>query len=396
MANFRIEGARVWNAKDTTARTVWVCNDRVVDALPEGAPYETLTFEDAWVAPGFIDAHVHCFTHVTGPFGLEPDFCDVKQGVTTIIDQGGPSCVTIDAFRHFVAGPAATHTYCFISAYLVGGLMGHRWVELYGPGTTKSAPVIESIAKNRDLVGGIKVHADHGGFSRWGAEVLKEARLIGDATGLPLYVHLGTMWTNAKGVDYDPADVLTETAKVLRPGDVLVHPFTRRPSGGILADGSVHPAFKAARDMGLKIDVGRGYHMDYQVARRVLDAGVMPDTISTDVHGFNNGPRTPADRRFNLFYVMSEMAALGMPVERIVDMVTRNSVDFLPSESRYGTEGGAGLTLFRIAKERRVFRDYNDHQITGDTMFYPLGCILDGRAHLCAEEDMPMPLLKAA
>ncbi|GAA4323856.1 amidohydrolase/deacetylase family metallohydrolase [Pigmentiphaga soli] len=396
MANFRIEGARVWGSKDTAPAPVWISGDAIVDALPAGAPYETLRFDDAWIAPGFIDGHVHCFKYVTGPFGLDADFCGVRQGVTTIVDQGGPSCITIDAFRHFIAEPAASRTYCFISAYLVGGLMGHRHVALYGPGSTDAGLVIEAIENNRDLVGGIKVHADHGGFSRWGPQLVAEARKISDATGLPLYIHLGTMWTNAEGKTYDPVKVLDETAELLRPGDILAHPFTRRPSGGILADGSVHPVFQTARERGLKIDVGRGYHIDYQVARRVLDAGVMPDSLGSDVHGFNAGPTSPPDKRFNLFYAMSEMAALGIPVDHIVDMVTRNAVCFVPPPQRVPAAGGAGFTLFRIASERRSYTDYNGNTIHGDTVFYPLAALLDGRVHHCSEADMPSRLLQAA
>ena len=48
----------------------------------------------------------------------------VHSGVTTVIDQGGPSCMTLPGFRHFVAEPAKTRVYAFLSSYLVGGL-GH-------------------------------------------------------------------------------------------------------------------------------------------------------------------------------------------------------------------------------------------------------------------------------
>jgi len=30
----------------------------------------------------------------------------VQSGVTTVIDQGGPSCMTLPGFRHFIAEPA--------------------------------------------------------------------------------------------------------------------------------------------------------------------------------------------------------------------------------------------------------------------------------------------------
>ena len=45
----------------------------------------------------------------------------VRSATTTLIDQGGPSCMTIRGFRHFVAEPAASRVLAFISNYLVGG-----------------------------------------------------------------------------------------------------------------------------------------------------------------------------------------------------------------------------------------------------------------------------------
>ena len=54
------------------------------------------------ITPGLIDTHAHVFEYVTGRFGLEADMCGVDSGVTTLIDQGGPSCMTLPAFREYV------------------------------------------------------------------------------------------------------------------------------------------------------------------------------------------------------------------------------------------------------------------------------------------------------
>ena len=54
------------------------------------------------VTAGMIDTHAHVYQHVTGRFGLNADMVGVRSGVTTVVDQGGPSCMTIPGFRHFV------------------------------------------------------------------------------------------------------------------------------------------------------------------------------------------------------------------------------------------------------------------------------------------------------
>ena len=78
------------------------------------------------VLPGMIDSHAHVFQHVSGRFGLNPDMAGVHSGVTTLVDQGGPSCMTFPSFRKFIVEPAKTRVLAFISIYVVGGREGHR------------------------------------------------------------------------------------------------------------------------------------------------------------------------------------------------------------------------------------------------------------------------------
>src|SRR6202167_5888063 len=97
--------------------------------LPSSAA-ETIGVSGKLVLPGLIDTHAHVYQYVTGRFGLNADMVGVHSGVTTVIDQGGPSCMTLPGFRHFVAEKAETRTYAFLSAYLVGGLEGHFYPNL--------------------------------------------------------------------------------------------------------------------------------------------------------------------------------------------------------------------------------------------------------------------------
>ena len=46
------------------------------------------------VLPGMIDTHAHVYEHVTGKFGLDPDLVGVGSASTTVVDQGGPSCLS--------------------------------------------------------------------------------------------------------------------------------------------------------------------------------------------------------------------------------------------------------------------------------------------------------------
>ena len=238
--------------------------------LPTAAK-ETIDCRGKLVLPGLIDTHAHVFQYVTGRFGLNADMCGVHSGVATLVDQGGPSCITMPAFRHYIAEPAQSRVLAFISAYIVGGLEGHYYPELYRPECLDVDATVKSAKENADLVKGIKAHAEIGGFSRWGVEVMKLAAEIGRQTDLPVYIHFGQLWPPQEGGrPVDPDRIFTETLDVLKPGDVLAHPFSKHPGGFVSVDGTVHPLVKESLARGAKIDVGHGSHFSFSVDRTAI------------------------------------------------------------------------------------------------------------------------------
>jgi dihydroorotase len=255
--------------------------------LEHGATTRVIDAKGLIVTPGLIDTHAHVYEHVSGDFGLNPDLVGIRSGVATVVDQGGPSALTFDGFRKFIVEPARTRVLAFISAYLAGGLLGHRYVDLYGPVGINVKAVVKAARDNPDLVRGIKAHAEPGGYSRWGMAALKLAKEASREVGLPVYIHLGTLWPELPGVTVDAAKIIDEVVPLLDPGDILAHPFTRFPSGFVAPDGSIHPLIKEALAKGVRIDVGRGAHFSFTTARRVIDAGILPFTIGADLHGYN-------------------------------------------------------------------------------------------------------------
>jgi len=148
------------------------------DILPSSAR-EVVDVAGKLVLPGLIDTHSHIYQYVTGRFGMNADMVGVQSGVTTLVDQGGPSCMTLPGFRHFIAEPAKSRVYAFISAYLVGGLEGHYYPQLYSPDGVDIDATVKAATANPDIVRGIKAHAEIGGFARWGIRVIEMAAEIG-------------------------------------------------------------------------------------------------------------------------------------------------------------------------------------------------------------------------
>ncbi len=192
------------------AYDVAIREDRVAAVLPSIAPSsakETLDVSGKLVLPGLIDTHAHVFQYVTGRFGLEADLCGVRSGVTTLVDQGGPSCMTLPAFREFVVNAKKSRVVAFLSAYLVGGMEGHYYPSLYRPDCVDVDATVKAANENRDIVKGFKAHAELGGFARWGIEVMRLSAEIGRQANLPVYIHFGQLWdlpeSGANGVDPD-------------------------------------------------------------------------------------------------------------------------------------------------------------------------------------------------
>ncbi|MFC3226445.1 amidohydrolase/deacetylase family metallohydrolase [Marinibaculum pumilum] len=349
------------------------------------------------VIPGMIDTHAHVYQHVTGRFGLNPDLVGVRSGVTTLVDQGGPSCMTMGGFRHFVAGPADSRVLCFISCYLVGGLEGHLYPDLYGPGGVNAEHTIRVAQENADIVRGIKAHAEIGGQSRWGLDVIRIGKTISRETGQPLYIHLGQLWPTADSAPIPDADeLIRELVPIMEPGDILAHPFTRHPGGFVSASGEIHPILlEAVHQRGLLVDVGHGSHFSFDAARRVLDAGILPFTLGADMHGYNVQVSEPgadgSDLRaanpffgvapFNLTIAMSELLHLGVPLEKVVAMVTANPAKLLRMEAEIGSlQPGmaADISVLNLEEGRFQLSDNSGVTVTADRLVRPLFCLRGG------------------
>ncbi|XUM21589.1 amidohydrolase/deacetylase family metallohydrolase [Bradyrhizobium oligotrophicum S58] len=381
------------------------------DILPTSAK-DVVDVTGQLVLPGLIDTHAHVYQYVTGRFGMNADMVGVQSGVTSLVDQGGPSCMTLPGFRHFVAEQAQSRVYAFLSAYLVGGLEGHYYPDLYRPDCVDIDATVKSAVANRDLVRGIKAHAEIGGFARWGIRVIEMAAEIGRRAELPVYVHFGQLWgLPASGTNGEDVDTILERViPLLRPGDVLAHPFTRHPGGFVNTKGEVHPVIQAALDRGLKVDVGHGSHFSYRLARKAIDAGIVPHTLGADIHGYNTHVPAPAgtpdehaddenhpfagQAKFSLVQAMSSMVALGLTLEQVVPMVTSNPAAMLGLSDQIGALRpgmAADVSVLRKQQGRFVLRDNEKTEVIAEKLLQPVFCLRAGVRH-----DATAPILPAA
>lgn len=413
-----LKGGRVIDPATATnaVRDIRVANGLIAEIGENLAPGSARIIDcrDRLVLPGLIDTHAHVYQYVTGRFGLDPDMCGVKSGVTTLIDQGGPSCMTLPGFRRYISEPSKSRVVAFLSAYLVGGLEGHFYPELYRPECVDIEATVRAAKANPDLVKGLKAHAELGGFARWGVDVMKASAEIGRQTGLPVYIHFGQLWPmpTQGGLPVDPDTIFEQVVDLLKPGDILAHPFSRHPGGFVNSDGKVHPLVREAVNRGLKIDVGHGSHFSYKMAQTVLEAGFLPDTLGADMHGYNTAVPAPAGTpdahpdeehmflgrvRFSLVSAMTSMLALGLTLEQVVPMVTTNAARMIGMEDELGAllpGRVADITVLEDARGSWVLRDNEGTQIVARQKLEPLFCLRAGEK---IDADAPiLPVLQSA
>jgi dihydroorotase len=378
--------------------------------IPPASASQVVDVTGQLVLPGLIDTHAHVYQYVTGRFGMNADLVGVQSGVTTLVDQGGASCMTLPGFRHFVAEPAKSRIYAFLSAYLVGGLEGHYYPQLYSPGGVDIDATVKAAKANPDIVRGIKAHAEIGGFARWGIRVIEMAAEIGRRADLPVYVHFGQLWglppNGANGEDADT--ILERVIPLLREGDVLAHPFTRHPGGFVNRDGEVHPVIQAALDRGLKVDVGHGSHFSYRLAKKAIASAIVPTTLGADIHGYNMQVPAPAgtpDRheddenhpfagqaRFSLVQAMSSMMALGLSLEQVVPMVTSNPATMLGRSDEIGAlrvGRDADVSVLSQLSGRFALRDNEGNQVVTEQLLQPAFCLRAGTRYDAIASILP-------
>jgi dihydroorotase len=236
---------------------------------------------------------------------------------------------------------------------------------------------------------------------------MRLAARIGALADLPVYIHFGQLWPlpehGAGSVDADR--ILPEVLPLLRPGDVLAHPFTRHPGGFVDRHGRVHPVVREALQQGLRVDVGYGSHFSFKQARIALDAGIVPHTLGADNHGYNTKVPQPSgtpdahpdsehmffgEAGFGLVSAMTALLALGLDLAQVVPMVTAGPAALLRLEGEIGTlRPGVVADVSVLDDERGPFtlRDNEGTRVTAERMLRPAFCLRAGRR---VEADAPI------
>jgi dihydroorotase len=263
------------------------------------------------VVPGVIDIHAHAADGI-GP-SCNPDEIGVSRGVTTILDGGSCGSASFRVLR-YVIGANKTRVLAMLNLSSMG-LIDMRAGEFILGNLIDVKEAVEVAKNNPDLIVGFK-----GRLSTYvtgqapGIPILKLLLEAGKEADLPVMIHVG-----------DTVEPLGQILDLLRPGDICSHYLTPRRNGVLgsqaFPGAKLIPEIFEARKRGVILDIARGrfMHMGFPQMEATIEAGLLPDTISTDL----TFPSIPFPE-VNVFSIATALMSFGVPFEECLKGLTVN------------------------------------------------------------------------
>jgi dihydroorotase len=357
-----IKGGRVIDPslRINAVRDVAIVGGRIaaVEANIVGDATETIDARGKLVVPGLIDIHTHAGRDNDGPKGCLAD------GVTGWVDAGSQGAERVaDAVAVARSSPQPGGVLINIGR---GGILpkGDTMdLSLADVGAAKDA-----IARNRDVIVGVKARLSKEVAGANDIEVLRRAEEVATAFNLPVMIHMG-----------QTVSPLSRLLPLLKRGDIVTHMFAPPPNSIIDDNGHLVPEVLAARRRGVWFDVanGRNGHIRWDMVDRIMQAGFWPDTISTD---WNTTSRTTGVVDFP--NVISKFLNVGMTLDQVIASATVNAARIFPLFHDRGTlnvGAPADVALLELREGSFEFLDNYENKRAGRQRLFPSGTVLGGK-----------------
>ena len=311
------------------------------------------------VVPGLIDLHAHVY-YRGARNGLEPDLAGVTSGVTTLVDAGSAGSANFEGFHHHVVSGALTRVLAMIH------IARHGLTHIPEASTLDDIGVDDtlSVLSQHPEIVGVKVRACGPVVESGGTLIIEKALEVARSGERRLMVHIGDANFGRSG------GVTLQLLPLLRPGDILTHVYTGAPGRALDEAGRVLPALIAARERGVVLDAAHGrYNLSFDVARRMLDQGILPHTISTDITAPGRGGPVGS-----MTHTMGKFLALGFSLNEVIAMATHGPAAVLGMEEELGTlaEGSvADVAILEVVEGDWSFMDGQGALLTGSKALRP-------------------------
>ena len=343
--------------------------------IPTTEAKRVVDVSDRYVIPGLVDLHVHAYWGSTF-WGVDVDPIAARTGVTTSVDAGSAGAFNWRGFRRYQIEQKKSRLLAYLNISSIG--LTHLTYEHANLIYDDVDLAVETAAKNRDVIVGIKCRLDLNTIGHNGTVPMDRARLAADALGLPVMVHIGAA-----------PPPLQEIVPKMRPGDVLTHCFTGNTNKIVEKDDKIRDDVKRAWDAGIILDVGHGSgSFSYLVAEAMIRQGFLPDCISTDMHVMSiKGPM------FDMPTTLSKFLNLGMSLSEVVERATINPARAIGRSDCLGSIAVgrlADVAVLELAEGDHEFKDVNLIARRGSKRLYCRLAIVGGEVLDPELEGLPL------
>lgn len=288
--------------------------------LPRQNAKRVLDVSGCYVTPGLIDFHVHSYWGVN-PYGFNADPVCLASGVTTAVDAGSAGPVNFLGFKKLIHERSRTRMLAFVALAQHGVL--NMPGELENLNFADPDGAAQSVNDSRNIGVGIKIRLHKKAVGDNGREALRLAVRSGMACSAPVMVHVGNTSIS-----------MEEIVDTLRPGDVVTHCYTPQQPAVVEPSGHLRAAVRNAHERGVLFDVGHANgHFDFKLVHNAMSDGLLPDIISSDLHG-RMRPDNPV---VDLPTTMTKFLHLGLSLEKIVAACTVNPARAIGWQDRLGS-----------------------------------------------------------
>ena len=319
---------------------------------------ETIDARGKIVVPGLVDIHSHAARTKEGP-----PLC-LLDGVTGFVDAGSFGADGIDqGAANVKAGPNLGRL--LVNIARTGVAQGG---ELHDLSRADVSLARGAIARNRDVVVGVKARLSNNVADTGDLEALRRAQEAAAPFDLPVMIHIGQSFSPMRAI-----------LPLLKRGDIVTHMYAPAPNSILDDNGRVLPEVLAARRRGIWFDFGNGVadHFNWDVVERAMKQGFAPDTFSTD---WNTMSRTTGVIDFP--NVMSKFLMFGMPLDQVIARATVNAARVFEAFNDRGTlnvGAPADIAVLELREGSFEFLDNYQGKRTGRQRLFPVATVIGGK-----------------
>jgi dihydroorotase len=311
------------------------------------------------VAPGLIDIHTHAARSKEGP----P--LALQDGVTGWVDAGSAGADNIDEMAAVARG-APQIGRLLVNIARTGVAPGGELMDLSRAdvGLARGA-----IARDRDVVVGVKARLSANVAGANDLEALRRAQEAAAPFNLPVMIHVGQ--------NYSPMRAILA---LLKRGDIVTHMYAPPPNSILDDQGRLFPEVTAARRRGILFDFGNGGggHFNWDMVERATRQGFWPDTFSTDWNAMSRSSPGVVD----FPNVMSKFLMFGMPLSQVIACATVNAARVFPAFDDRGTlnvGAPADVAVLELRQGMFEFLDNYNNKRNGNQRLFPVATVMGGK-----------------